>query len=73
MQLARARAQFVARGESVADWARKRGYGTTLVYHILAGRCHCQRGASHEIAVALGLKPRVPASQPDTFVEESTM
>lgn len=51
-----AREGFYARGESVADWARERGFDPSMVYQVLAGRCNCQRGVSHQIAVALGLK-----------------
>jgi gp16 family phage-associated protein len=54
---ARIRAGFFLRGESIAAWARNRGFTPNMVYQVLSGRCHAGRGTSHQIAVALGLKP----------------
>lgn len=51
-----ARALFEASGLSVAEWARRKGFSTGLVYQVLEGRRKCLRGQSHQIAVALGLK-----------------
>lgn len=48
---------FRARGQTVQDWAKTRGFNPKLVYSILNGHRKCLRGQSHEIAVALGLKP----------------
>jgi gp16 family phage-associated protein len=48
---------FYESGTTVTDWARERGFDRGLVYSILNGRCLARRGASHRIAVALGLKP----------------
>lgn len=50
------RADFESKGQSIADWARKNGFGRSLVYEVLAGRKKCKRGASHRVAVLLGLK-----------------
>lgn len=50
-------AEFVERGESVAAWARARGYEPPQVYALLAGRNKGRFGRGHDIAVALGLKP----------------
>jgi len=47
---------FEARGLSVAEWSRARGYNAPLVYAVLAGRVHARRGKAHQIAVALGIK-----------------
>jgi len=47
---------FEARGVSVAEWARKRGFSPTHVYDVLNGRAAGRRGHAHAIAVALGLK-----------------
>lgn len=50
------RAIFKDSGISIAEWARVRGFSTSLVYQVLEGRRKCHRGQSHQIAVALGLK-----------------
>lgn len=55
-KLAAARARFGAHGQSVAEWARRHKVSASLVHEILAGRKACRRGASHRIAVLLGLK-----------------
>jgi gp16 family phage-associated protein len=55
--LDRIREDFYQRGESVAEWARAHGFDPNLVYQILNGRCLARRGTSHQIALALGLKP----------------
>ncbi|WP_133700399.1 DNA-binding protein [Roseateles toxinivorans] len=54
--LTRVRDEFYMRGLSVAAWARDHSFDPNLVYQVLSGRCHAQRGVSHEIALALGLK-----------------
>lgn len=51
------RRRFYESGTTVTDWARERGFDRSLVYSVLNGRCLARRGASHRIAVALGLKP----------------
>lgn len=51
------RRHFYESGTTVTDWARERGFDRSLVYSVLNGRCLARRGASHRIAVALGLKP----------------
>lgn len=50
------RAVFEDSGISVAEWARAKGFSTSLVYQVLEGRRKCIRGQSHQIAVALGIK-----------------
>lgn len=57
------RRRFFQNGESVADWARARGFSVQLTYSILNGRLRARRGQSHRIAVALGLKPECSAAQ----------
>lgn len=49
--------RFRARGESIIDWARERGFSPANVYAVLSGRVRGDRGAAHRIAVALELKP----------------
>jgi len=48
---------FNESGLSVSEWARLRGFSSGLVYQVLDGKRKCMRGQSHQIAVALGLKP----------------
>jgi len=50
------REEFNRIGKPVTAWAREHGYKPNLVYEILGGRIHCNRGKSHEIAVLLGIK-----------------
>ena len=54
-----ARAQLEARGESVADFARRKGVKATAVYQVLYGEKKGRRGESHRAAVALGIKAGV--------------
>ncbi|WP_111879980.1 DNA-binding protein [Paracidovorax anthurii] len=54
-----ARAMFKAKGVTVAEWARARGFSVELTRMVLAGKRKCLRGQSHQIAVALGIKPGV--------------
>jgi gp16 family phage-associated protein len=49
--------QFRARGDCVGQWADRNGFDRALVYRILNGRAAGWRGKSHQVAVALGLKP----------------
>lgn len=58
-----AKALFKANGVSVAAWARQHGFPAGLVYRVLRGEAKCLRGTSHEIALALELKPAVTDDQ----------
>ena len=51
-----ARAQLIARGISVQDFAKKHGLSPTAVYKALYGLGKGRRGESHRAAVALGIK-----------------
>ena len=51
--------QFRARGESVGQWADQHGFPRDLVYRVLNGRSPGWRGKTHQVAVALGIKPNV--------------
>ncbi|WP_447936920.1 DNA-binding protein [Thermomonas fusca] len=51
-----ARAQLDARGESVAEFARRHKLNARSVYGVLYGDNKGRRGAAHKAAVALGLK-----------------
>ena len=56
-QVEAVREGFYLRGESVAHWARERGFRPNAVYQLLSGRTFARRGVSHRIALALGIKP----------------
>jgi gp16 family phage-associated protein len=56
---AEARAEFDRRGVSIRSFAREMRVSPSLVYQILAGTKRCKRGASHRVAVALGMKDGV--------------
>lgn len=47
---------FEINGESIAQWARQRGFSPALVYRVLRGETTAVRGKTHEIAIALGIK-----------------
>lgn len=53
----RRKAQFESAGEAPAHWADARGFRRSDVYRVLNGLSPCKRGAYHQIAVQLGLKP----------------
>lgn len=56
---AKIKADFFARGVSVADWAREHGLSPQKVYDLLNGRTAGARGEAHRAAVLLGLKEGV--------------
>lgn len=62
------KALFEAHGMSVAAWAREYGFPVGLVYRVLRGEAKCLRGTSHEIAVALNLKPVVNDDQREKLI-----
>lgn len=47
---------FLAQGQTIAQWATDHGFSKGSVYAVLDGRCKGHRGEAHLIAVALGLK-----------------
>jgi len=49
--------RFRAEGINVREWSAQRGFNPGLVYSVLRGERKCLRGQSHDVAVALGLKP----------------
>ncbi|MDR1276084.1 MAG: DNA-binding protein [Candidatus Accumulibacter sp.] len=51
------KARLRQQGGTVLAWAAERGYNPTMVYQLLNGQLKGHYGKSHEIAVALGLKP----------------
>lgn len=62
------KALFEADGKSVAAWAREYGFPVCLVYRVLRGEAKCLRGTSHDIAVALKLKPAVNNEQREKLI-----
>lgn len=50
------KAEFLARGEAVGQWADQHGFRRDVVYRVLGERTPCHRGEPHRIAVALGIK-----------------
>ena len=54
---AKVRRAFDAKGESLTQWALKRGFSPAMVSAVLHGRMKCDRGQAHRIAIELGLKP----------------
>jgi gp16 family phage-associated protein len=52
------KANLSAQGLTVKQWAKQNGYDSETVYKVLQGVRKCNYGRGHEIAVALGLKPK---------------
>lgn len=50
--------EFRDSGTTIRDWARTHGFSERVVYTVLCDRRPGNRGESHRVAVALGLKPR---------------
>ena len=61
-QIARIKKLFRLNGKSYSDWAKEHEVNRDVLYAVLNGRCRCQRGEAHKIAVLLGLKPKSTAS-----------
>lgn len=55
---------FDETGISISHWANQYGFRREDVYAVLSGRTLGKRGNSHEIAIALGLKPKPDADNP---------
>lgn len=53
---AEVKAEFVRNGVSIGAWAEANGFDRFTVYGVIAGRHKGSRGATHRIAVALGMK-----------------
>ncbi len=49
--------QFRANGTTFTQWAKDNGYRPNQVLRVLNGFDKGSRGAAHDIAVKLGLKP----------------
>jgi len=50
------RADLDARGETVADFCRRKGLDYNAMYEVLRGRSKGRRGQAHKVFIALGLK-----------------
>ncbi|MDR1351466.1 MAG: DNA-binding protein [Zoogloeaceae bacterium] len=59
------RGKFNSRGETIRSWALRHHIDVGCAYRLLNGRSVGIRGKTHEVAVALGLKPN-----PETGVTE---
>ena len=55
-----ARIRLLDAGQKVPAWARQHGENPELVQKVLSGRRACVSGASHRIAVKLGIKDGAP-------------
>jgi gp16 family phage-associated protein len=51
------KAEFLALGITISQWARERGYTPREVSMVLNGQVKGNYGKSHRIAVQLGIKP----------------
>lgn len=69
LSLSQVRELFQADGISVASWSRSHGFPVALVYRVLRGEAKCQRGQTHRIALALGIK--APASPDQQILLEA--
>lgn len=59
-RLQKLRQEFFDKGICVSDWAREHHFDKHIVYAVLSGRVKCNRGESHKVAQALGLKDQEP-------------
>lgn len=50
------KAEFESNGQAIGQWADAEGFLRSDVYRVLNGLTPCKRGASHRIAVRLGIK-----------------
>jgi gp16 family phage-associated protein len=66
--------EFEFRGESIAEWARKRSYKPGTVYAVLYGKVKAKRGLGYKIAVELGLKEglAIPENTSESDLIDST-
>lgn len=53
------RAEWLRKGVSQNDWARKHGFTPATVSQVMSGRNSGARGVGHKIAVTLGIKDGV--------------
>ncbi|NHZ83614.1 DNA-binding protein [Massilia sp. CCM 8695] len=64
--------RFYNEGITVTDWARANDFDVNLVYGVLSGRSRAQRGESHRIAIALGLKQNEEAGGLEQLINPTT-
>lgn len=50
------REDWLRKGVCQNEWARRNGFSTASVSHVLNGRNAARRGVGHKIAVMLGMK-----------------
>jgi gp16 family phage-associated protein len=56
------KARLARQGVTVRQWAKQQGFQETMVYMLLNGQLKGCYGKSHQVAVALGLKPAPEAA-----------
>lgn len=59
INLVEARQMFRNEGLTVREWAESHGFSPSTVYAVLGGRVRGDRGESHRVCLALGLKERI--------------
>lgn len=52
------KAQYAREGRTFAGFAREHNFPENEVYKVTGGLYKCRRGRAHDIAVALGVKPK---------------
>jgi gp16 family phage-associated protein len=58
------------KGMTISQWARMAGFSEVLVYSVLSRKNKASRGQSHQIAVALGLKPSLDEKNVPEFIKK---
>jgi gp16 family phage-associated protein len=56
------KARLREQGKTITEWAKEHGYPREAVYRVLNGVEKAAFGRAHNIAVDLGLKPRMKAA-----------
>lgn len=64
------RQEFTEAGISYSEWARAHGVSRSLVSMVLSGKRRALRGASHKVAVLLGLKAGRVGVSPQDMVSD---
>jgi gp16 family phage-associated protein len=68
-----AKAWLAYQGISISQWSRDHNFHPSLVREILAGRKKCAFGASHNIAVALGMKVGQRTDKPGRATQHAAL
>ena len=57
-----AKRRIFNQGKTLTQWAAENGFRPIHVYRLLDGTLKGRNGASHQVAVALGIKQEEPAT-----------